>query len=387
MSRNDASGDADWIDPDAAATCEMARCSRDRLGVPLTTGDGRARDEPHGGRGDGHGDVPAPEHDAANAAGRRGTARGRRARWPRSRAGSTAPSRRRSCGSSAASSTASIRRSTVACSGRRSSTRICSSPGALTGGVRGHHRPHVAVDDRRGRDPVQGGRRGDAGQRPHATGRRRCHGADGRVRRRWPRPCRRCHRRPAAGRRSSASSLPRRSASPRSSSADRHRIRARRGATATVPATGRHPCAREAEGPTSHDMVALVRRLSGTSGSATAARSIRSRPGSCRSSSARPPGSSSSTSARRSATARRSASEPSSTTDDLEGELTPVDGSGADSRARSRRPSPAFRGDDPAAAARVQRDQSGRPTCLRHGARRRDAGPRPAERHDPRARR
>jgi phosphoesterase RecJ-like protein len=37
---NDASGEADWIDPDAAATCEMATLLAHRLGIPLTTGDG-----------------------------------------------------------------------------------------------------------------------------------------------------------------------------------------------------------------------------------------------------------------------------------------------------------------------------------------------------------
>jgi phosphoesterase RecJ-like protein len=37
---NDGSGEADWIDPGAAATCEMATLVADRLGVPLTAADG-----------------------------------------------------------------------------------------------------------------------------------------------------------------------------------------------------------------------------------------------------------------------------------------------------------------------------------------------------------
>lgn len=37
---NDAEHDADWVDPDAAATCEMATILAVRLGVPLDAGDG-----------------------------------------------------------------------------------------------------------------------------------------------------------------------------------------------------------------------------------------------------------------------------------------------------------------------------------------------------------
>jgi len=37
---NDATGDADWIDPGAAATCEMVALLATRMGIPLTTGDG-----------------------------------------------------------------------------------------------------------------------------------------------------------------------------------------------------------------------------------------------------------------------------------------------------------------------------------------------------------
>jgi phosphoesterase RecJ-like protein len=37
---NDADGPGDWIDPTAAATCEMVALLADRLGVPLSSGDG-----------------------------------------------------------------------------------------------------------------------------------------------------------------------------------------------------------------------------------------------------------------------------------------------------------------------------------------------------------
>ena len=62
----------------------------------------------------------------------------------------------------------------------------------------------------------------------------------------------------------------------------------------------------------------------------------------------------------------------SSTTDDLEGELTPADGPAPDAGRPSRRRWPRFLGDDRAAAARLQRDQGRRPPGLRDGPRRRD---------------
>ena len=37
---NDADGEADWIDPGAAATCEMVTLLAARLGVPLDAGRG-----------------------------------------------------------------------------------------------------------------------------------------------------------------------------------------------------------------------------------------------------------------------------------------------------------------------------------------------------------
>ena len=118
------------------------------------------------------------------------------------------------------------------------------------------------------------------------------------------------------------------------------------------------------------------------SASATAARSTRSLPVCCRSSSATPRASSSTTSA----TGRRYRATvcfgASSTTDDLEGELTPADGAVTD-REASKRP-PGVTGADHAAAARLQRDQGRRPSRLRAGPRRRDGRPRRARGDDPR---
>ena len=67
----------DWIDPDAAATCEMVGLLAARLGVPLTTGGGAPGDRPHGRHRDGHGDVRPSERHAADAGGRGRARRGR----------------------------------------------------------------------------------------------------------------------------------------------------------------------------------------------------------------------------------------------------------------------------------------------------------------------
>ena len=76
-SRTTRSDRADWIDPAAAATCEMVALLAARLGVPLDAGGGVARDGADGGDGHGHGDVRPPEHHAPDARGRGGAARGR----------------------------------------------------------------------------------------------------------------------------------------------------------------------------------------------------------------------------------------------------------------------------------------------------------------------
>ena len=148
----------------------------------------------------------------------------------------------------------------------------------------------------------------------------------GRVRRRRPRARRR--RLAAAADRRGGARGPRRGRAPggrgRAGEAGRPQRRPRR-----------RPRRREALGP---DLArrrrarpAAVRR---PAGSGTAARSTRSRPACCRCSSAARPASSSTTSARRSATARRSASATTSTTDDIDGERTPVDGPAGHARGR-----------------------------------------------------
>ena len=71
----------------------------------------------------------------------------------------------------------------------------------------------------------------------------------------------------------------------------------------------------------------------------------------------------------------------SSTTDDLEGELTPAEGPGPDPRRRRGRAAGVHRADR-AATAGVQRDQGRWPTRVRHGSRRRDGRAREPRRDD-----
>ena len=74
---NDETGPADWVDPAAAATCEMAALLAARLGVPLDEGGGALAAAADGRDRDGHGDVRPPQRDAADARGRRGARRRR----------------------------------------------------------------------------------------------------------------------------------------------------------------------------------------------------------------------------------------------------------------------------------------------------------------------
>ena len=340
---------ADWIDPAAAATCEM---------------------------------VDAPRGPARRAARRRrrrarGAADGRRSSWTRRRS----PTRTRRRGrwpSSAALVEAGaplsdisrrlyrskpdaqlrlfgrvLDRLETAADGRVVHSTLLDADLAATGAdrgpLRGDHRPARPVRGGRGRDPVQGGR-------PTATRisvRTKPGGVDatvltGRVRRRRPRPRGRRDDRGARRRGPAARSSPRPSGSPPRSPLTGARVARAR--------AGRHPRRRQAGRP---DVARRRRRSSAgwrrRSGSATAGRSTRSRAASCRCSSAARRGSSSTTSA----TARRYRATvcfgASSTTDDLEGELTPGDGPGAGPRRPSRRP---WR---PSAA----RSRSGRPPTAR----------------------
>ena len=100
---NQAADAADWIDPNAAATCEMVTLLAARLGVPLDAADGALADGPDGRHRHGHRDLRPSECDAAHAdASPRPSSRPAR-RCPTSRGGCIAPSPTRSCGSSVAS--------------------------------------------------------------------------------------------------------------------------------------------------------------------------------------------------------------------------------------------------------------------------------------------
>ena len=125
---NDAAGDADWIEPDAAATCEMVALLAVRLGLPLDArrrGPGRRADGRHR---HGHRDLRPPECDAADPG--RGRPRWSRParRSPTSRGASTDRSRRHSCGCSVGSSIDSRASTAVGSSIRRCSTPTSRRP-------------------------------------------------------------------------------------------------------------------------------------------------------------------------------------------------------------------------------------------------------------------
>ena len=73
---NEALAEADWIEPDAAATCEMVALLATCLGIPLESEPG-ARDRVDGRHRDGHRDVRASERDATDTGGVGGPAGGR----------------------------------------------------------------------------------------------------------------------------------------------------------------------------------------------------------------------------------------------------------------------------------------------------------------------
>ena len=100
-------GASDWVDPGAAATCEMVALLAAKLGVPLDADGGSMAAGTHGGHRHGHLNVCSPERNAPHPprSRRRSSPPARRSR--RSPAACTAPSRTRSCGSSAECWTAS----------------------------------------------------------------------------------------------------------------------------------------------------------------------------------------------------------------------------------------------------------------------------------------
>ena len=76
---NDAGGPGDWVDPAAAATCEMVALLAVRLGVPLDAGDGALATALMAGIVMDTATFAHPERDAAHARGVGGARRGRRA--------------------------------------------------------------------------------------------------------------------------------------------------------------------------------------------------------------------------------------------------------------------------------------------------------------------
>jgi phosphoesterase RecJ-like protein len=119
---NGETGPADWVDPAAAATCEMTALLAARLGVPLDEGGGALAAQLMAGivmdtATFAHPNATPPD---AHASPRRSSTPGRRS--PTSRAGSTARSPRPSCGCSGSSWDGSRRRPPDGSSTPRSST-------------------------------------------------------------------------------------------------------------------------------------------------------------------------------------------------------------------------------------------------------------------------
>ena len=164
---NDAAEAGDWIEPGSAATCEMVTLLAARLGVPLTADDGAlAADLIAGIVMDtstfAHPNV-TPRTLAVGAP--RSWTPERRCRTPRR--GCIGPSRRRSCDCSVGSWSGSRARTTAGSSGPRSRTTTSRRPGAARAHSEGIIDLLSQSDDGRGRDPVQGGRRGHPDQRPN----------------------------------------------------------------------------------------------------------------------------------------------------------------------------------------------------------------------------
>ena len=160
--------DADWIDPDAAATCEMVALLAARLGVPLDAGDGALAAALMAGI----------VMDTATFAHPNATPRTLPVSAALVEAGAPLSEISRRLYRSKPDAQLRLfgrvldRLETDARRPRLWSTLLDERPrgdGRPPRAIRGHHRPPAAVRDRRGRDPVQGGRPGDARQRAHAS--------------------------------------------------------------------------------------------------------------------------------------------------------------------------------------------------------------------------
>ena len=254
---NDAAGDADWVDPAAAATCEMVALLAARLGVPLDADDGALATDLMAGIVMDTATFAASQHHPADADGRRGPPRGRRAAvrdlapaLP-DQARRAAPAVRPCARPPRDHADGRVVWSTLLDGDLRgdglAARRI---PRASSISCRSPRPPRSRSCSRR---PV----RRHADQRPDQARRRRRHGADGRVRRWGSRACRGGDHRPTAP--EAARGRPGGGAPPAG----------RRGGPLS-PRGPRPPgldgilVVAKPAGPTSHDVVALVRRLSAT---------------------------------------------------------------------------------------------------------------------------
>src|SRR5512141_2831969 len=246
---NDGRGDADWLDPRAGDA------PRRSPGDPARCRWRRARDGPHGRDRHGHRDLRPSQRDAADPGGVGGAGRGGSAvvrhltEAVPDQAGHPAPAVRAGAGPAPDHPRPAchlVHADACGPRGHRFAARA----------LRGDHRPALPVGARRGVDAAQGAaRRHHAPQRPHqARGRGRDRG-HGRVRGWGTCPRGGCHDRRAAGRRDRARPRGRRAL-------DRRGAPVRRG-DRSGGLDGVLVVAKPS-GPTSHDVVGLVRRLSST---------------------------------------------------------------------------------------------------------------------------
>ena len=267
---NSAAGPADWVDPAAAATCEMVALLANRLHVPLDAGGGGLAAALMAGI----------VMDTATFAHPNAT--------PRTLAVSAALV---AAGAPLSEISRRLYRSKPDAQLRlfgRVLDRLESSPdgrvvwssileadftetGTVAAQSGGDHRPAVAGRARGGGDHLQGAGERDADQRPDATRRRGRDRPDRPVRRRRTRPGGRRDRAAAAsrrkGRRPRRGSPPRRRRRPLSHPATDVQPMSRHGRSRTPGAgSGLEGILVLAKppGPTSHDMVSLVRRISAT---------------------------------------------------------------------------------------------------------------------------